>query len=697
MTEQRDSSDLSGLFDARGIAVLGATEGNSRAGGRALQVLKMVDYNGPIYPVNPSHAVIQDLKAYKSVADVPDPVELAVISLSAERVPDAIRECARRGLRGAVVFADGFSDRPDVESDLRAALNEARALSGLRMIGPNTIGMRAMTSNVFATFAGDIELGTKVGSVAFISQSGGLGTYFGKTSLERRGVGMRYLIDTGNEIDVTAADCVDHVARDPAVNCIGLMIEGSKDGRGLARAAERAVALGKHVVFFKSGRSSEGLAQAASHTGALAGRAELFDAEMRAIGAHVVQDESEMIDSIVLCAHGKVPAGRGLGVVTSSGGFGVLSVDAAIAHGLTAPEPTIPPTEEQKAELSSTKFANPFDTSSSISAGPKGPETALDWMISQPGIDAVVMFHFYSAYKPDRQERMFSLMAGAAKRTKKPVFVCGVAPPEFEKRLLNAGVICFEESARLARALSLVAPRPQASDRPVSTAADTPHQGTVSGAAARKAMAHLQNLPHVETTIVRDADDVRTRQKQLGKRIILKVESDQHAHKSEFGLVEGPLDAAEIDEAFARLVAARAACGAQNTPVVMQPFERGVELVLGAYTDPIFGPAVMVGIGGIFLEVLKDVAFAAAPVPIARAKQMILGLKGAPLLLGARGKPVADIDAAAAALSDLSQFLADAKGAYSEIDINPLIVREKGRGVVAVDALLVRGEAEGRH
>ncbi len=679
-------SSLSPLFSPRSIAVIGATDEISRAGGRALAILKMAGYQGAIYPVHPTRTTIQGLPAYPSLAALPSPADLAIISLAPERVLEAIRECGARGVGAAAVFADGFT--PAMRAELEAALKEARAASGLRMLGPNTIGFRALAGNVYGTFAGDIELGTRVGPTAFIAQSGGMSTYFGSTCLASRGIGTRYLIDTGNEFDIGAADCIEHIAHDPEVNAIALMAEGARDGRRLTDAIRLAVSQGKTVVALKMARSVAGLAQAASHTGALAGKGELFDSELRAAGACVVASETELLDAMAIAGLKRIPAGRGVGIVTSSGGFGILALDAAEHAGMAVPAPVVAAGEAEKKEIKGGKFANPFDFSSSLSAGPKAAETALNWIQSQPNIDCVVAFHFYSAMRVDRQESLFRQLSTAAQGTSKPIFVCGVAPPDFAARLHEFGVVWFEDPSRLMNALATLVPGKPGMASP-ALQAGTGGPAPISGEAARQRLRHLKHLPQVPSHVVATPAQAAAIQQQLGGKVVLKVESDAHAHKSDYGLVAGPLAPHELAAAFASLDAARRACGAHEAPMVMQPFEPGIELALGAYHDPIFGPSVMVAVGGIFLEILNDAAFAAAPIDIHRARQMILSLKGAPLLLGARGKPLADIEAAAAALCDLSDFIVSHKDEIQEVDINPLMVKEKGSGVIAVDALLI--------
>lgn len=688
-----DVTSLGGFFAPRGIAVLGASDGEKRPGGRVLALLKATGYGGRIHPVHPGHAQLHGFPCHPSIDAVPDPVDLAILAMRAVQVPTSLRDCAARGISTAIVFADGFAD-PALRRELEAALADARRLSGMRMLGPNTLGLRSLPTATFATFASDIELGLTPGSVAMIAQSGGMGVYFGSAQLRRRGIGTSHIVDTGNELDVDATECLEYLAGQPSVRCLGVMIEGCRDGRRLARGIGQAVAGGKPVVFLKCGRSAGGLRQAASHTGALSGKADLFDAELQRAGAIVCRDEIDFLDALVIAASGKIPAGRKLGLVSPSGGYGVLTLDAAERYGMDVPAPVRPPDEAERQQLPLGTFGNPLDYSSTISAGPRALETALGWMAVQSNIDALLLYQGYSSLQPDRQARLSALLTELVPTLRKPLFVCGLTTPDLAESLRQLGVLCFEEPTRLVRALS-VATQEVGRSKP-ATPRPAALRRIIAGEAARQALSGLPNLHLVETHRVESAEAATRRQAALGRKVFLKVESEQHAHKSELGLVLGPLDAADLATAFDRIAHVRESCGdSPPPPIVMQPLEIGAELALGAYVDPAFGPAIMVASGGVFLELLGDTVFAAAPVSQTQARAMILGLRGAPLLLGARGRPVADIDAAAAALADLSGFIAAHSTTYAEIDINPLILRERGAGAVAVDTVLVPAASQG--
>lgn len=678
---------LAAFFAPRSVAVIGASADRSRAGGRVLQTLATAGYPGRVIPVNPNQTRINDLPCHPSILAVPEPVDLVAICVPADRVPDIIRECGQAGVRGAVVFADGFRDAA-LRAALGDALAEARARSGLRMIGPNTIGIRHSESRAYVTFSSATESELMPGPIATIAQSGGMSGVLGVTQLRRRGLGPRCVIDTGNEFDVDVADCIDHVAEDPGTTCISVLAEGARDGRRLADAIRHATARGKHVVFLKTGRSTAALEQVASHTGALAGRAELFDTAMRDAGACVVRDEMELMDAIVLHGFNRVPKGRRLGAVTPSGGYAILAVDAAEQFGMEFPPPVIAPTPEQRDQVKLGTFDNPFDMSSTISSGPRGLETSLHWMASQPNIDAILLWQAAILDNPGPQPRVYEALADLVAQTDKPVFGCGLTTPDFEARLRELGVLWFEEPTRLVRALGVVAPAFAARD---AKAVAVTHRRVVTGARARDVLADLPGLPHVPTVAIADAAAAQRAMQALdADRVILKVESEHIAHKTEFGLVSGPIASAEIARTFAELDAARERAADPSASIVLQPFERGVELALGAYLDPAFGPSVMVALGGIYLEILRDAQFAPAPVTEQQAREMVLRLKAADILRGARGRKPADIEAVARAIAALSRFIVDHADRYAEIDINPLIVREAGKGVVAVDALLVK-------
>ncbi len=678
------NDNLRAFFDPASIAVIGASAETSRAGGRVLAALAAAGYPGKIYPVHPSQTEINGLTCYAAIGAIPDRVDLAVLCVPAERVPDVMRQCGAAGVKGAVVFADGFRD-PALRAQFDAALAEAKAASGLRIVGPNTVGIRNSHSRAYPTFSSAAEDSPLPGPVATIAQSGGLSGVYGVTSLRRRGLGPYCVVDTGNEFDVDISELVDYVADEPGVTVISIIVEGARDGRRLMEAVRRARANGKAVVFLKTGRSAAALDQVATHTGALVGSAAMFDAAMLAAGAVVAKDEGELLDAVVLHAFGKVPKGRRLGAVSPSGGYAILTLDAVERYGMEMPPALVDPTPAQRAEVKLGVFGNPFDMSSTISAGPRGLETSLLWMAYQPNVDAILLWQAAILDTPTNHAKVLAALTVLVRHTDKPVFCCGLSSPDIQAKLRDIGVLWFDEPTRLVRALSVVAPAPEPAVP--KTARATRTRAIISGAAARAALA---GLPHVPSVVVTDTAGALQAMADLGAdTAVLKVESERIAHKTELGLVSAPLRPGDIEAEIARLTAIRATTEDPGAALILQPFVKGTELALGAFTDPVFGPCVMVALGGIFLEVMKDTVFAPAPVTKAEARAMVLRLKAVAVLQGARGKPPADIDAVADALASLSRFITDHADTYAEIDVNPLIVRPQGQGAVAVDAVLV--------
>jgi acyl-CoA synthetase (NDP forming) len=686
--------DLDAFFAPASIAVIGASADTRRSGGRVLATLEQTGFKGAIHPVSRSQTEIGGRPCHATLADIEGPVDLALICVAAEHVPAAIDDCAARGVRGAIVFADGFSE-PALGAGLREAIERAKARCGLRVIGPNTVGNRVVNTGVYTTIATDIGMPHLPGNIATIGQSGGLTIYFGSAYLAHKGIGSKYIIDTGGEFDVDAAECLEQVAADPDIACAALILEGCRDGRRLMRAVERMASLGKPVVFWKTGRSQASAAQIASHTGSLAGQAQIFEEGMRRAGAIVVQDETEFVDALALASAGAIPKGRRLGVVTPSGGYAIITLDAAERFGLEIPAVTLAPTDAQKAAIGPAHYGNPLDVYALFGAGRKSFEAAVSWMAAQPHIDAVLIWQSYGNMHAQIREIVLGALTDIVASTDKAIFCCGMATPEFERKLRDIGVTWFEEPTRLVRAIGLVAPKAPARVA-VPRHAATGGRTTISGEEARDILAAVPELPHVRSYAVESADEAEAIRHGLDRPIFLKLESERLAHKTEAGAVAGPLGADAVAGAFARLAKLKDGMGDPTAAIYAQASEHGVELAMGGFIDSSFGPSVMVGMGGIYVEVMKDAAFAVAPVTAEQARGMILSLRAAPLLMGARGKPPADIDAAAEALAAFSRFVAANADRYSEIDVNPVMVRARGHGVVAVDALVVRaGQSQG--
>lgn len=684
------SHSLDGLFAPRSVVLVGASEDRDRAGGRLVSYMTSNGYGGRVYFVNPARKTIFGQPCYESVSELPETVDLALVALNARLAVDVVPEIGRCGVGVAVVFASGFAELGPEGSRLQRRLASAARESGIRVLGPNTAGVRVTNIGLFGEQGTNLgTVGFRPGSVAMVSQSGALGGYFGSTYLTRIGVGTRYFVDTGNEIDLDAADCVDYIARDPEVSCISLILETCSDGRKLAAAVRRAVALGKPVLALKLGRSEAGMRAAASHTAAVASPAELFESELAAAGAFVTRDESQLADAMLLHSSGSAPAGNRIGVVTPSGGFGVLILDHAAELGVQVPAVPLPPDEVLSgAEVGLGGMTNPLEVAGLAGSGRRLLDAALAHMSAQPNVDSVILWHPHRLLDEKEQQANVSALIDSRRRSGKPHFHCGMTTVPVAESMRAGGVLTFSLPIALLNAIAAASWTPgtprtsrRVSEQPRS-GGDQP--GDLAPAEARSLLQDI-GMEMVETRPVRDAQDALAACESWNTPVFLKLETKLASHKTEHGLVRGPLMISTVRAAFGELARSPLRAEDPGSQIVVQPLVRGVELALGAYVDPLFGPAVMVAQGGIFMEVLRDVRFAAAPIERDRALELISSLRVYPALAGTRGAP-ADIDAVADAVVVLSRFAATAAYPDFSIDINPLIVRPRGSGAVGVDA-----------
>jgi acetate---CoA ligase (ADP-forming) len=675
--------ELHRLFDPRSVAVVGASPDASGRGGRITSYLVRY-FDGTVYPVNPSHAEVLGLPCYPSLADLPAPADLVIVCLRADAAIDVV-EGIEPGTVGAVmVIAAGFAEAATATGAARhQRLRAAAQRAGVRILGPNTAGFRVIrsaSSGLLATHAADPERDIFPGGVAIIAQSGGMGIYLGPTVLRARGAGLRYLIDVGNEADLDVADCLDYVLTDPEATAIGLIIEGAGDGRRISHQVRQARDAGRAVTVLKLGRDAAGVEQIRTHTGALAGRADVFESELRQAGAVLVADEGEFADCLALQSRGLVPRGNGVGLAATSGGMCVLGSDLAGRHRLVLPPAVRQPAESLVSALPFSRVANPLDLAGYMSVGPAALGAALEYLGSEAAIDAVILC------QGDIGDGEVVAIAAAQAKLDVPVFTVGRIGAAGQVRLDSAGVGQFESAGQLFRVLGRLVGQPAA--RPVTEQAAN-GQGRVLGLRELGAELADHGLPVSTARPVATAQDALAVLAGGGTRIYLKAATTATAHKTEAGLVAGPLVADEVAAAFDRLAAACQRLGDPGAEITAEPEVTGVELAFGGYRDPSFGPVVMVAMGGIYAELLEDAAFAAAPVSTDRASAMISGLRGYPLLLGPRGQQPSDTAAAACLLSSFSAYFADASRDYQAMDLNPVIVGPRGAGAVIVDLAAV--------
>jgi acyl-CoA synthetase (NDP forming) len=693
---------LEAIFQPRSIAIIGASQDATKIGGRPVHLLRRFGYPGTILPVNPRATEVQGLPAYPSVDALPQVPDLAIIAVAAEAAPDALEACAAKGVRAAVIFSSGFSELGAEGEAMQDRLRDTARRTGIRVLGPNCLGALSIAEKSIATFSIVLEDSLPpAGPLGIISQSGNLGSFTALLARER-GIGISRFMTTGNECDVDVADGIAWLARDPATKVILCCLETCRDAPRLIAAFEDARQAGKPVVVLKIGASEAGQAAAASHTGALAGSDAVFDAVFRRAGVWRVRSVEQLLDlghAAAVLGLERLPKGPRTVLLTASGGFGVLLADAASAAGLELPALSA---DTQRRILDVVPYAsarNPVDATAQMGSRPEILAGILSAILEDEQCDALLLLLSSSLYIPRLRAVFMQTLAGIRARYPDKVVLLSIHGPQDAVEELTAMgfpvVDGVDASAQVLAGLSgLAEARRLSASSPtvLPPAVPLPPDALRNEHGAKRALA-AAGVPVLPEQVVASAGEAAEAARAMGFPVVLKVVSEDLPHKTEVGGVVLDLpDAGAVAAAHDAMLARvrDKAPAARIDGVLVSPMRRGgTEMILGAKRDPVFGPVVIVGLGGIFAEILEDVAVRPAPVDEAEALEMLRSLKAFPVLNGARGRPRADLPAAARAIAALSRFAAAHAGQVAEIDINPLLLLPEGQGAVALDALLV--------
>ena len=684
------------LLHPRSIVVVGASADLAKVNGRPLKHLIDKGFRGRILPVNPKYREIAGLACLPDIASLPEAVDLAIVAVPASEVMDSIAALGARGVPAAVVFSSGFGEMGAAGRALEQRLADTARRAGVLLCGPNCLGFINAFDSVYATFSQYADGETGPGPIAFVTQSGAFGTAIAAL-VRQRGLGLGYFINTGNEADLQFAELMLAVVEDPRIRVAAGYLEGLSDGEGLVRLAQRCRELGKPLVLTKVGRMSSGARAAASHTGALAVEDAVFDAVVRQHGVLRARNEEQMLDMLEALAQPRACAGFGLGIATQSGGAGVMMADRAEEMGLAVPELGAA-TQQRLARVMPAFGAagNPVDVTGQFVARPELLREAVVTLLDDPQVHVgIVWLQLMTAHV----DKLVGIFEEIQARTTKPFFVCWVAAPAAALQRLRAlGIVVYGAGERAVEAAAALA-RHHAGLRSPPSGAGLAALAAPAGAAELEGMvpsvqatAWLQaaGLPMAPVVLAPDADAAVAAWRRFGGPVALKIESPDIAHKTEVGGVLLRLDdedAVRAAVATLRANAARHAPHARIDGVLVQPMAAGhVELVVGVQRDPVFGMVVMVGSGGVLVEVLKDVAFRRAPFGPEEGMAMLAELRMGALLDGVRGQPAVDRRAIAGLLADLSRWAA-ATPRLAELDLNP--VRVGAEGPVAVDCVMV--------
>ena len=695
------------LFSPRSIAVVGVSEDAARPGSQTVDTLLRNGYSGKIFPVNPRYPEFAGLRCYASVAAIDDELDMAVIGVPARGVVPIIEECARKGVRYAVVLSGGFRESGEEGIARQERMLEIARAAGMRIVGPNCLGLANIHENVYAAF-GSITRPPRLakGAVSIVTQSGGFG-YSIVLACAQAGIGFRNVIATGNEADLDMVEFIDALLDDDETHMILAYIEGLSNARRLLDVGRRALAVGKPLIVWKGGVTEEGARAAASHTANLTGSYDFYQALFKQAGIIEISEIHEAVDCIKALESRKLPAGRRVAVMGGSGGSAIVFADAAERSGLTLSALT----EETQRKLSEVvpdigAVHNPVDfTAGYITAGNTVRfGTAVQAVLDDRGVDAVCVN--FATTGGAGCNACAEVLAQIAPRTRKPLLVFLSTPPDEAGEALRifaqARIAVLPSPVRVARAIAALAALREARARNSehdaldSSCSEMPTiapGGSLSEPDA-KAVFERIGIAVTRDVLVRRADDVPF--EAFAWPVAVKIASPDIPHKTEIGGVRLGLRSREALEAAIREVLdnARSMAPAARIDgvIVSEMVTEGFELLAGMVNDAVCGPVVVIGAGGIYAEVFSDMACRLAPFDVVTAREMLDQLRCRPILDGARGRPALDVDAIARTLELLSRFAWRNRDTIAEIDINPLFALPNG--AVAADALIVGRRAD---
>jgi len=686
------------LFNPRSVAVVGASADAGKTAGRPVSYLLKHGYRGRILPVNPKVGHIGELACYADVAALPEVPDVGIVLLGAERAHLAVRDLAARGAAAAIVLASGYTETGGEGARRQAQLLEAAG--GMRLLGPNTIGLVNLTDRIVLSATGALEMEDfEVGPVGVVSQSGGiLGALLSRANA--RGIGLSKLVSTSNEVDLDLADFVDHLADDDATRVIALYVETIRNPETFRAAALKAARAGKPVVAFKIGRSEAGARAAVSHTGAMAGADRMYDAFFRQVGVIRARTFDELLDIPSALATGRRLAGRRVAILTSTGGAGTLVSDELGMAGFDAPAPDGPTAEALRALQTGDHAVldrNPIDVTLA-GLKPDLMKGAIRALQASPSYDALVVIAGSSSLA--MPELVAGVIQDCLPDSPKPV-IAYVSPhaPEVVRALTRHGVPAFAAAEGCAAAFRgmLEASAREAGEPgvagPAAGAIDGLPSGSLDEHEAKRLFARF-GVPCVREAVVAGPAQAEHAARELGGRVVLKMLSAAITHKSDVGGVAVDLEPEAVGarlESMAREVESRAGVRPERY-LVQEMVGPGVELILGMRRDAL-GCAILLGMGGIAAELFNDTSLCMLSpgqgLDRQAAAAMVRELKSWPLLDGYRGRPRADVEALVDAIVAFSEMAAQLGDRLVEAEINPVFVLPRGQGVRARDGVAV--------
>lgn len=683
--------NLDALFTPRSVAIVGASQNPQKVGGMPVQLLQRLGYGGHIYPINPSSNEVQGLKAYASVAQVPGPIDLAIVAVPAVAVELVLEGLIQHQTRAAVVLSSGFAEMGGEGAAVQARLAVRARQAGMALLGPNCLGVMNLRERLFATFSPAPLAGVpQVGSVAIVSQSGAFGAY--AYSLARKGgLGLSHWVTTGNEAAVSVADVIDWLASDRDTTVILAYIEGARDGAALQRALAKARAAGKPVIVTKVGRTEAGARAALSHTASLSGEDAVYQAVFDATGTIRARTVDEMFRLGQAFAMGTPPAGRRLAIVTVSGGVGTLMADTASDEGLELPPMPGDVAAVLRARIPFCSTLNPIDVTGQVTADLPVLGIAAQGAALSGQYDALAIFVAAALAAPGLAPSIVQIVRDTlAAAPGVPMVLCGIADDATRRVLLDAGCLVYEEPTHAVEVLAAQAR--WASYQANAVHAAPARLNVLPGSLNEvEALAFLasQGVPAVPHRLTHSPDEAVAVWQALGGQAVLKIVSADLLHKSDVGGVRiGLRSEQELRDAYDGILTSvnrLAPQARQQGMLVARKLDPLAEVMLGARYVPAFGTVVVLGLGGVAVELHPRTAVLMAPTSAERVRAHLGELGVLKLLGGWRGRPLVDAQPLVDAVLRFADLAVALGPSLGTLEINPLMVTTEG--VAAADAV----------
>ncbi len=704
--------ELSPLLNPESVAIIGVSKNPSRIGGRLFKYLAKHGYEGRLALVNPKYKEFNGVTCYPTISDVPAPIDCALIAVPEKQVLAVLNECAGSHVKAAVIFSSGFAEMGSSGKEAQNKIQELAGTKNLRVCGPNCIGLINFNNHITLSFSQLLEIDTLIpGNIGFISQSGALGGSLVNRAMDKR-IGLSYFISSGNEADLEVSDYIKHlVLHDEMTKVIAAVIEGFKDGAKFIEVAELALKYRKPLIVLKIGETEAGKTAAASHTGSMTGSDSVIDAVFHQKGVIRVHNYDELFQTAALFSKGRKSKGNRVGILTSTGGGGIIMADYYVKLGLTVPDLSQKTKDLASKEIAAFgKVSNPFDLTGQIFSDPEMFKRCMKLFVAEDNFDIIQVN--VSMVAGQSSEQRASMLLDSIEGSSKPIvtwWAAGSLSDPGIKVLNGSEVAVFRSPERCATAVTSLVKycqhiesrsdhTPVSSDNDYATSLECAKElldtaDTSLSEHQSKELLNLYGIPVTREQVVKSPHEAIRFAEEIGFPVVLKIDSPDILHKSEAGIirlgVSSKKDALQFYDEIINNAEKYNPKARINGVLVQEMIKNGSEVMIGMSQDPQFGPTIAFGLGGIFVEVLKDISLRVTPLSQSDAEQMVKEIKGYLILQGVRDKKRADIEAVVDVLQRISRLAQDWKDTISEIDINPLIVFDEGHGVKAADALVV--------